>query len=85
MIGMRESHFRSVGPLDRLRSPVVLVVINISPFGLRTTSVFLNSRCHVDSILLFQLFISQVLWWGWLDSYVQKQRGQLCDSKFTLA
>ena len=69
MIGMRESDFCSVGPLNRLWSPIVLIIINISPFRLCTATVFLDSGRHMNSVLLFQLFICQMLRRRWLDSY----------------
>lgn len=56
-----ESDLRPVRPFDRLRSPVILIIIDISPFGLSATTIFLNPRCHVNTILLFQLFIGQML------------------------
>lgn len=69
---MRESDLCSICPFDRFRCPIILVVINVGPFSLGATSVSLDSRRHVNAVLLFQFFICQMLWWCWLGSYVNR-------------
>jgi hypothetical protein len=59
----------AVSPFDRLRSPVVFVVIDIGPFRLGSPTVFLNARSHMDSVLLLQFFICQMLRWRRLHGF----------------
>lgn len=53
----------AISPFDRLRSPVIFVVIDIGPFRFGPTTVFLDARGHMNSVLLLELLICQVLWW----------------------
>jgi hypothetical protein len=67
---MGKSDLRSICPLDCLGGPVIFVVIDIRPLRFRAYSaIFLNTRSHVNAVLLFQLFVRQMLRWGRLDSY----------------
>lgn len=66
---MGESDLRAVRPFDSFGCPVILVIIDVRPFRFGPATIFLDSRCHVDTILLFQFLVGQMLRGSRLDSY----------------
>lgn len=75
---MRKGNLRPVCPLNRLWSPVVFIIVNVGPLGLCAAAIFLNSRRHVNTILLLQFFICQVLRWCRLGSYNTRSVSPYC-------
>lgn len=70
-MSVREVDLGSICPFDRFRSPIILVVVNIRPLGFGADStIFLDARSHMDSILLLQLFVGQMFRGRWRNSYI---------------
>lgn len=52
---------RPIRPFYCFRRPVIFVVFDIGPLALCCASILLNTRRQVNSILLLQFFVGQVL------------------------
>jgi hypothetical protein len=81
MVSMSECDFGSIRPFDCLGRPVIFIIVDIRPFRFSPTSILLDSGCHVNTILLFQFFIRQVLLWWRLNSYIDDSQ-YLCAHLF---
>ena len=58
---MSQCDFGAIVPLNCFRGPIIFVIVNICPFSFLSVAVRLDARRHMDTVLLFQFLVCQVL------------------------